>query len=103
MPPPAPAYISPAAGPRHSDIVAAHNQASQRGERRDVRSDAAPEFPLAQFFGLTMPIRREDREAFEAQLTRHAVENGFDDAPEVRMMIEALRTAVRRHNQQFGH
>jgi hypothetical protein len=83
--------------------VAAHNHASQRGERPDVRSGATPEFPLVQFFGLTMPIRREDREAFEAQLMRHAIENGFDDAPELRMMIEALRTAVRRHNQKFGH
>jgi transcriptional regulator with XRE-family HTH domain len=38
MPPPAPAYVSPAAVPQHAVIVAAHNLASQLGERRDVRS-----------------------------------------------------------------
>jgi hypothetical protein len=99
--PPAPTYVSPAAGPQHAAIVAAHNRASQLGERRDVRSPpGGGEFPLSRFFGLTMPIRREDLEAFEAQLTLYAAENGFAGEPELQQVIEALRTAVRRHNQQ---
>jgi hypothetical protein len=102
MPPPAPAYVSPA-GPRHSDIVAAHNHASQLGEHRDVRPpERGTEFPLGQFFGLTGPIRREDREACEAQLTFYAAENGFAGEPELQMVIEALRVAVRGHNRNFG-
>jgi hypothetical protein len=127
MPPPAPAYVRlsgwpearaqeiKAAGPRYSDIVAAHNRASQLGERRDVRSPpheqsayagaqetgSGVEFPLGQFFGLTGPIRREDREAFEAQLTLYAAENGFAGEPELQMVIEALRAAVRSHNSSF--
>jgi hypothetical protein len=104
MPRPAPAYVSPA-GPRHSDMVAAHNHASRQGVHRDVRSPPCAvgvgEFPLGQFFGLTGPIRREDREAFEAQLTLYAAENGFAGEPELRQMIEALRAAVRRHNASF--
>lgn len=113
MPPPAPVYVSPT-GPRHSDIVAAHNRASRLGERRDVRSPpherlayagaqetGDSEFPLGRFFDLTMPIRREDREAFEAQLTLYAAENGFAGEPELRQMIEALRAAVIRHNASF--
>jgi hypothetical protein len=65
MPPPTSAYVSPAAGPQHAVILAAHNHASQLGERRDVRSSERDgEFPLGQFFGLIGPIRREDREAF---------------------------------------
>jgi transcriptional regulator with XRE-family HTH domain len=44
--PPAPTYVSPAAGPQHAAIVAAHNRASQLGERRDVRSPpGGGEFP----------------------------------------------------------
>jgi transcriptional regulator with XRE-family HTH domain len=101
MPPPGPAYVSPV-GPRHSDIVAAHNRASQQSERRDVRSpERGVEFPLGQFFGLTGPIRREDLEAFEAQLTLSAAEHGFAGEPELQQVIEALRTAVRRHNSSF--
>ncbi len=101
MPPPTPAYVSPA-GPRHAAIVAEHNRASQLGERRDVRlPERSAEFPLGQFFGLTGPIRREDREAFEGQLTLYAAENGFAGEPELRQVIEALRAAVRRHNASF--
>jgi hypothetical protein len=59
------------------------------------------EFSLGRFFGLTGPIRREDREAFEAQLTRYAAENSFAGEPELQQVIEALRTAVRRHNSSF--
>jgi hypothetical protein len=107
MPPPAPAYVSPAAGsaagPQHPVIVAAHNHASQLGERCDVRSPERGEFPLGQFFGLTGPIRREDREAFEAQLMLYAAENGFAGEPELRQVIEALRAAVRSHNRKFWY
>jgi hypothetical protein len=103
MPPPAPAYISPA-GPRHTDMVAAHNHADRQGERRDVRSpESGVEFPLGQFFGLTGPIRREDREAFEARLILEATESGYAEALELRQMIDALRATVRRHNQKFGY
>jgi AcrR family transcriptional regulator len=104
IPPPAPAYVSPAAGPQHTVIAAAHNRASQIGERRDVRSpERTGEFPLGQFFGLAGPIRREDREAFEARLTLEASESGFAGSPELRQMIEALRAAVRSHNRKFGY
>jgi transcriptional regulator with XRE-family HTH domain len=108
MPPAAPAYVSPAAGPaagpQHTVIVAAHNRASQLGEHSDVRSpERAGEFPLGQFFGLTGPIRREDREAFEARLTLEASESGFAGSLELRQMIEALRAAVRSNNRKFGY
>jgi hypothetical protein len=121
MPPPAPAYVSPApreaaagagmTGPQHSDMLAAHNHASQLGEHCDVAPLAADvrspergaEFPLGQFFGLTGPIRREDREAFEAQLTLYAAENGFAGEPELQQMIDALRAAVRSHNRKFKY
>jgi transcriptional regulator with XRE-family HTH domain len=108
MPPPPPAYVSPAAGPaagpQHAVIVAAHNRVSQLAERRDVRSpEHAAEFPLGQFFGLTGPIGREDREAFEGQLTLYAAENGFAGEPELQQLIEVLRAAVRSHNRKFGY
>jgi transcriptional regulator with XRE-family HTH domain len=107
-PPPASAYVSPAAGPaagpQHTVIAAAHNRASQLGEHSDVRSpERGGGFPLGQFFGLTGPIRREDREAFEARLTLEASESGFAGSPELRQMIEALRAAVRGHNRKFGY
>jgi hypothetical protein len=103
--------------------VAAHNRASQLGEPHDVaplgadvrspplrlayagaqETRSVAEFPLGQFFGLTGPIRREDREAFEAQLTLYAAENGFAGEPELRQMIEALRAAVRSHNRKVWY
>jgi hypothetical protein len=61
----------------------------------------AANFRWGEFFGLTGPIRREDREAFEAQLTLYAAENGFAGEPELQQVIEALRRAVRRHNASF--
>ena len=77
-----------------------HRQARRRlavpDHQRSLRTRAD-----GRFFGLTMPIRREDREAFEAQLTLYAVENGFADESELQQVIEALRTAVRRHNSSF--
>jgi hypothetical protein len=85
-------------------MVAAHNRADRQGEHRDVRSpEISVEFPLGQFFGLTGPIRCEDREAFEARLILEATESGYAEAPELRQMIDALRAAVRRHNQKFGY
>jgi hypothetical protein len=57
------------------------------------------DFPLGDWFDLSKPISREDREICEAQMALYAYKQGDDpDDPEVRRVCEELRTAVKRHN-----
>jgi hypothetical protein len=55
-----------------------------------------------QWFDLSKPISRDERELVEAQVSLYAYKDGDDpDCREVRQACEALRVAVKRHNKAF--
>jgi hypothetical protein len=57
------------------------------------------DFPLSEWFDLTKPISREDREKCEAQMALYACKDGDDpNGPDVRRACEELRAAVKQHN-----
>ena len=60
------------------------------------------DFPLADWFDLTKPISRDDREMFEAQMALYALKDGDDPCgEEVRKACAELRAAVKAHNVPF--
>lgn len=59
-------------------------------------------FPLHQWFDLTRPISRDDRELCEDQMALYAYKDGLNpNGPEWRRSVADLRRAVERHNAQF--
>lgn len=59
-------------------------------------------FPLADWFDLTKPISRDDREIVEAQMALYALKDGDDPCgEEVLKACAELRAAVKAHNAPF--
>jgi hypothetical protein len=56
------------------------------------------DFPLDQWFDLSKPISRDDREVCEAQMALYALKQGEDPGPEWRRACAELRAAVKQHN-----
>ena len=60
------------------------------------------EFSLDQWFDLSKPISRDDRELCEAQMALYAFKDGLDpNGEEVRRVCHELRIAVKQHNASF--
>ena len=61
-----------------------------------------PPFPLGQWFDLTKPISRDDREIAEAQMAVYAIKQGLEpEGAEWRQAVAELRAAARAHNRAF--
>jgi len=57
------------------------------------------DFPLGEWFDLSKPISRDDREICEAQMALYALKQGDDPAgPDWRAACAELRAAVKQHN-----
>lgn len=57
------------------------------------------DFPLAQWFDLSKPIFRDDREMCEAQMALYAIKQGDEPAgSDWRRVCAELRAAVKQHN-----
>ena len=61
------------------------------------------DFPLDQWFDLTKPISRDDRDLCEAQMALNGYKDGRDPTgPEWRRECAELRAAVKQHNAPFN-